>query len=56
MPYVIKVEDGYVKSGKNDTNDINKAKTFDTKQQAKNFADRNLGGSIKHEIVEKEES
>jgi hypothetical protein len=45
MSYVIKVESGYVKSGKEDTPNIKEAKQFDTKKQANTFAFTNCSGS-----------
>lgn len=51
MPYVIKVENGYVKSGKEDTQNIKQAKQFDSEKQAKTFAQTNVAG-IPYKIIE----
>lgn len=45
MPYVIKVNSGYVKSGKEDTKKLTEAKQFDTEKRAQTFALSNCSGS-----------
>lgn len=45
MPYVIKVDNGYVKSGKEDTKKLTEAKQFDTEKKAQTFAFSNCAGS-----------
>lgn len=45
MSYVIKVDTGYVKSGKEDTKKLTEAKQFDTKKRAQTFALTNCAGS-----------
>lgn len=54
MPYVIKVDNGYVKTGKEDTENLDEAKQFKTEKQAKTFAFSNCAGSF-YRVVNKEE-
>lgn len=51
MPYVIKIDSRYVKSGKEDTQNIKQAKQFDSEKQAKTFAQTNVAG-IPYKIIE----
>jgi len=50
--YIIQTHPGwYVKSGKDDTTNINKAKRFDEKEKAKEFIARHIGAKGTSKIL-----
>lgn len=54
MPWIIKLEDMFVKNGKQDTDNVAEAKKFNSVKQAKTFAQTNLDG-MPYEIIEHHE-
>ena len=51
MPWIIRVANGFVKNGKQDTEKVVEAKKFDSEKQAKIFAQTNVSG-MPYEIIE----
>lgn len=51
MPWIIKLANGFVKNGKQDTEKIEEAKKFKTLKQAKDFVQRVVSG-MPYEIIE----
>lgn len=51
MPWIIKLANGFVKNGKQDTEKVEEAKKFKTLKQAKDFVQRVVSG-MPYEIIE----
>jgi len=51
MPWIIKLKNGFVKNGKQDTEKVEEAKKFKTQKQAKAFVQSSVSG-VPYEIIE----
>ena len=51
MPWIIKLKNGFVKNGKQDTEKVEEAKKFKTQKQAKAFVQSSVSG-VPYKIIE----